>query len=123
MDTLPVTSSSLRGVRCLSTSSQPMGWEFDLEVLGASPYFAGHFVGEPVLPGVAQLAILVDLYTAVSGAPQALREAGLLRFRGKILPGDLLRVGIDRPDEMGRSRFWIQRSGATVSQGTVTWGD
>jgi 3-hydroxyacyl-[acyl-carrier-protein] dehydratase len=109
--------------RIVQTANSELGWVFEVDVLVGSPYFAGHFDGEAVLPGVAQLALLVELYGGSCGAGAALREAPVLRFREKVLPGDVLRAEIGRPDDDGRSRFSFKRRGAMVSQGTVTWGD
>jgi 3-hydroxyacyl-[acyl-carrier-protein] dehydratase len=62
----------------------------------ASPVFAGHFPGRPIVPGVC----LVDL------VDQAARSAGLAahelagidraRFTGAVLPGDRLDVRLTR---------------------------
>lgn len=100
-----------------------MGWTFEVEVPAASPYFEGHFDGEPVLPGVAQLALVLQLYRAAAEESVELREVSVLRFRRRILPGDRLQVTISRRDEGSRSRFALSRDADVVSQGTVTWGE
>lgn len=103
-----------------STRSQG-GWSFEIEVPADSPYFEGHFEDAPVLPAVAQLALLLQLYQLARGTFLELREVTALRFREQILPGDVLQATISRPDSDGRSRFALRRHGTIVSRGTVSW--
>lgn len=59
-----------------------------------SPWFSGHFPGEPILPGIAQISMVLEaLRAAVS---DRIRIAGLRRVRFKlaIRPGDVLGVYI-----------------------------
>jgi len=105
-----------------STRSQD-GWSFEIAVPAESPYFEGHFEGSPILPGVAQLALLLQLYRLATGTLAELREVSVLRFRHKVLPGHILQASISRPDSEGRSSFALSRQGAIVSRGTVRWSE
>jgi len=61
-----------------------------------SPWFDGHFPGRPVLPGIAQLAMVQDLIARAlpgSGRIAALRR---VRFKQAVLPGATLTV-VARP--------------------------
>ena len=62
------------------------------------PYFAGHFPGAPVLPGVLLCEALAQLGAHVAGAADALDYRLLAvdkaRFRRPVLPGDTLRWGL-----------------------------
>jgi hypothetical protein len=107
----------------LRATRSAAGWTFDVEVPADSRYFEGHFDGEPVLPGVAQLALVLQLYRGVTADYVELREASVLRFRRRILPGDRLQATISRPDERGRSRFALRRGADAVSKGIVAWGE
>lgn len=57
-----------------------------------SPWFSGHFPGNPILPGVAQLKMVADLLAAAGknlGRPVGLSR---VKFRKIIKPGELLDI-------------------------------
>ena len=58
------------------------------------PYFAGHFPGLPVVPGVLLCEALAQLGAAVvpDDGPVALRGVQRARFRRPVVPGDALRL-------------------------------
>jgi 3-hydroxyacyl-[acyl-carrier-protein] dehydratase len=57
-----------------------------------SPWFAGHFPDNPILPGIAQLKMIGDAIAA--SLEDNLRMTGLSRvkFRKIVRPGDLLDI-------------------------------
>ena len=57
-----------------------------------SPWFAGHFPDDPVLPGIAQIGMVYDAILKASG--KDLRVTGLSRvkFKKLVRPGDILIV-------------------------------
>ncbi|MEE6187311.1 3-hydroxyacyl-ACP dehydratase [Niabella digestorum] len=59
--------------------------------------FAGHFPGQPVLPGVCQLQIVKEMLERGVGKPLLLSEAGVCKFLRMIDPEktNLLTVTID----------------------------
>ncbi|HWP65338.1 MAG TPA: acyl-ACP--UDP-N-acetylglucosamine O-acyltransferase [Candidatus Limnocylindria bacterium] len=64
------------------------------------PYFAGHFPGIPVMPGVLLCAALTELAALVvdedgDGPPPALREMPHARFRHPVFPGDALELSVE----------------------------
>lgn len=88
-------------------------------------YFAGHFPGQPVLPGVAQLVVLVlDRVRALwpeLGEPTRL---GRLKFKQPIAPGDVLELTIEREDAdptAPRVHFQIDRQGQACTVGVMTF--
>ena len=108
----------------VTSSRSRDGWFFEIEVPAESPYFEGHFSGAPVLPGVAQLALLLQLYRLATGTLVEFRDVSMLRFRGKILPGDLLQATISEPDTTGHSRFLLRRQAEIVTRCTFsTYGE
>ena len=105
------------------------GWRCLIEVPPSSPYFEGHFPGQPVLPGVAQLEIVVDLLRRCLAEPERARAAepttvdvvGLrqVRFRELVQPGDRLDVRLARPDGDGECTFRMEARGKLAASGRV----
>jgi predicted hotdog family 3-hydroxylacyl-ACP dehydratase len=86
---------------------------FRIEIPAASPLFAGHFPGQPILPGVAHLAIVERALGIPLGALRA------FRVRQPVLPGELLDLSLGAPDPEGWLRFEIRRNEAVVAGGSV----
>lgn len=88
-----------------------------LDLPAQSPFFAGHFPGHPILPGIAHLALAARAFPE-----QALLEIRTLKLRKTVGPGDVLEVLAEGPGEDGTARFEIRRGEETVSSGTVRLG-
>jgi 3-hydroxyacyl-[acyl-carrier-protein] dehydratase len=93
----------------------------DIHVPPDSPWFDGHFPGEPVLPGVAQIGMVFD---AISNARnQDLRISGVrrVRFKRMIRPDDQLKI-IAAPlnKEIGAYSFRIMIQEEAVCSGVLT---
>jgi predicted hotdog family 3-hydroxylacyl-ACP dehydratase len=87
---------------------------FRIEIPAASPLFTGHFPGQPILPGIAHLAIV----ERALGAPLAAVRA--LRIRRTVQPGETLELAFGVPDPQGWTRFEVRREGeAAVAGGSV----
>lgn len=82
-----------------------------IEVPPDSPFFAGHFPGQPILPGIAHLALVAR---ALGDPPIA--EVKTLKLRKPVGPGDVLDLTLDE------GRFELRRGGEVVSNGVVTLG-
>ena len=84
------------------------------------PYFAGHFPGAPVLPGVVLCEALVQLARSLVGNGQGgtLRIVGVekARFRRPVLPGDALRLEVVAMDG---GPPWRLRGMATAGEAVV----
>jgi 3-hydroxyacyl-[acyl-carrier-protein] dehydratase len=85
---------------------------FAVEIPAASPLFAGHFPGHPILPGVAQLAMVERVLGPLSGVRN-------VKLRRPVSPGDRLDLRISGPGEDGTARFELSQDGKTAGGGTV----
>lgn len=71
-------------------------------VTGNEQYFAGHFPGYPVMPGVLQLEALAQasalfvIYTYNLGnRPVYFMSIDKVKFRNQVVPGDVLRIEVE----------------------------
>jgi len=81
-----------------------------------APHFAGHFPGTPVLPGIAQIGLVLAAAAAYRGAPVRLTHIVRLRLRHTVGPGDALLVRLSGDTPL---RFEIERHGSCVASGLV----
>lgn len=90
-----------------------------------SPWFRGHFPGNPVFPGVAILAHVaraVRLYAeAGAGAPMELVSVKRIKFRRVVRPGDPVRIVVAPVDgEAGTYTFDATACGEPACTGYMT---
>ena len=85
------------------------------------PMFAGHFPGLPIMPAVAQLALLQALINQHSGWGTNFTGGSRLKFAARIQPGDTLTVTLQRSAE--KVRFSIDNATGLASKGTLTLSD
>jgi 3-hydroxymyristoyl/3-hydroxydecanoyl-(acyl carrier protein) dehydratase len=84
---------------------------------GAS-WFAGHFPGAPILPGIAHLALVERALGELLGETARIAAVASLRLRVPLGPRDALALRLV-PAEGGAVRFEIARGGERASRGTV----
>jgi hypothetical protein len=92
---------------------------FDVHVPADLSYFRGHFPGDPLLPGVVQLDVLV-LAQARASWPglEHLARVTRLRFRRPIRPGDDVELSLSHPAP-SRVVFEISCGGEPCSSGVL----
>lgn len=73
-------------------------------VPGDSPWYAGHFPGDPILPGIAVLALVAEAITAAErdeGRRVVFTSLSRVRFRLPVRPGDRMEIRITRQERRG----------------------
>jgi 3-hydroxymyristoyl/3-hydroxydecanoyl-(acyl carrier protein) dehydratase len=85
-----------------------------------SEWFNGHFPGNPVLPGIAQIGMVMDALRSSLGRSLRIVELNRVRFRQMILPEELVGLEITpRPTSEGCYTFRILRKGEPACSGTI----
>lgn len=64
----------------------------DVITSGKSPWFSGHFPGEPILPGVAQLGMVFDAIKQACGNNLKISGVKRVKFKKIIKPGDKIQI-------------------------------
>jgi 3-hydroxymyristoyl/3-hydroxydecanoyl-(acyl carrier protein) dehydratase len=78
----------------LSNIRQPSSSELVAEAIVPvnSPWFSGHFPGEPILPGVAQLGMVYDAIKQVYGNNLIISEIKRIKFKQIIKPNEKIQI-------------------------------
>ena len=74
---------------------------FEYRFAADDPVFAGHFPGNPILPGVFQLELTRMAAEAVLKCPLAVREVSKAKFRLPISPAETIRVELKLTEKDG----------------------
>ena len=57
-----------------------------------SPWFDGHFPGDPTLPGIGQLGMVADAVGSLLGEKYSVSGLSRVKFRKRIGPGEILHI-------------------------------
>jgi 3-hydroxymyristoyl/3-hydroxydecanoyl-(acyl carrier protein) dehydratase len=90
-----------------------------LRIPADSPWFDGHFPGDPVLPGVAQLGMVHDLLCQALGQQLPVARLSRVRFRQMIRPEQQLTLTVQRENADGGYRFRITGEKGSICSGQL----
>jgi len=85
------------------------------------PHFVGHFVGRPILPGIAHLALVRDALRRTVDPELELVVVTALRLRQLVGPGDGLDLQVS-PTRDAEWAFELRRGSDLASKGVVAIG-
>lgn len=86
-----------------------------------SPYFAGHFPGRPILPGVVELALMAEAATRIAGKDDPVHTIPFARLRHVVVPGDRLEIAA-RKVSSRRIRVDVTRGETLVANAAFELG-
>jgi len=81
--------------------------------------FEGHFPGEPILPGVALLDLVVTALREKLGAEWWVTAIPSVRWRAVVRPGDALQIRLAQLEKEGHVGFEVRSGETLVSHGTL----
>lgn len=64
----------------------------ELQIQAESLWFSGHFPDQPILPGIAQLALVCDTIGQGLGGHAVISDFSRVKFKKMITPGEQLKI-------------------------------
>ena len=101
-------------------SGQAASVSRQVSVPADSLWFQGHFPGDPMLPGIAQLHLVMEALKEALG--EGIRLAGLkrVRFKRVIRPGEAIAIAAEPvADKPGLVRFQLTVEGENACSGLM----
>jgi 3-hydroxymyristoyl/3-hydroxydecanoyl-(acyl carrier protein) dehydratase len=86
---------------------------------GNSPWFSGHFPNNPILPGIAQLKMVVDLIRESTKQGVCLTSLSRVKFRKIVRPEEQLALQITAETKEGSYLFKITSGNEDVCSGKI----
>ena len=88
-----------------------------------SPWFEGHFPGDPLLPGIAQLHMVMEAIRATLNEAVCLTGLKRVRFKRIIRPEETIDIAVDPvEDKPGMYRFQLLIEGEIACSGIMLTG-
>ncbi len=84
-----------------------------------SPWFAGHFPDDPILPGIAQLGMVADIINRFSKENLLIRSLSRIKFKRLIRPGELLSIQATYEKRKNNYSFRITVDGIEAGSGVI----
>ena len=92
-----------------------------VEITQDSPWFSGHFPGEPILPGIAQLGMVFDAISQSSNQSLKISSVSRVRFKQIVRPNDRLEImATPMEKDSGAYSFRMMVGEELVCSGIVT---
>jgi 3-hydroxymyristoyl/3-hydroxydecanoyl-(acyl carrier protein) dehydratase len=93
----------------------------EVQVPADCVWFDGHFPNMPILPGVAQLTLVMDLLKRAMQRSIVIRSASRVRFKQMIRPDDTITVSLS-PTQKDAATYGFRLSNGSelVCSGTIT---
>jgi 3-hydroxyacyl-[acyl-carrier-protein] dehydratase len=96
-------------------------WRAETQVPAESSWFSGHFPGDPILPGIAQLGMAFEAACRALGGRYRVTGFSRIKFKKMIRPGDILNIFIKpKRDLPGQYAFRITAGDDIACSGTMT---
>ncbi|MBW6520362.1 MAG: hypothetical protein K0A99_05010 [Desulfoarculaceae bacterium] len=85
-----------------------------------SPWFSGHFPGDPILPGIAQLQMVTDIVAKALVMDMHLIDLTRIKFKKLVRPGEILDISILAGNKENTYSFRISSRQEDVCSGILT---
>ena len=92
----------------------------DAIVSGKSPWFSGHFPGEPILPGVALLGMVFDAINQTCNKNLIISGVKRVKFKQIIKPGDKIQIIAKKNDDNSLYTFQVMVDSQIACNGIMT---
>lgn len=86
---------------------------------GNSPWFSGHFPDNPILPGIAQLKMVVDLLAKEFAGELSITGLSRVKFRKIVSPGEPLDIHVTGSNTKNQYIFRITSGNEDVCSGRM----
>ena len=88
---------------------------------GKSPWFSGHFPGEPILPGIAQLGMVFDAIKQACGKNLNISGVKRVKFKQIIKPSDKIQIIVrGKNDDNSLYTFQVMVDSRVACNGIMT---
>jgi 3-hydroxymyristoyl/3-hydroxydecanoyl-(acyl carrier protein) dehydratase len=85
-----------------------------------SPWFCGHFPDNPILPGIAQLNMVVEVIAKSRNENLYIKRLSRVKFKKLVRPGELLKIHAVATDVQGHYTFQITNEAQDVCSGVIS---
>ena len=85
-----------------------------------SPWFQGHFPGNPVVPGIAQLGMVLEVLRKSLQRELRVKQVSRVRFKQMIRPDERIGVRVSpKPGRSGHYAFRIHKEAQLICNGDM----
>lgn len=113
--------SATRDPLILAEHQQDGVWTLELLIPHELVYFAGHFPGAPVLPGLVQIAWALALAAPRLGTPSRCRLMEAVKFQHLLRPGDRVELVLRYDTARQKLHFAYRHGDKAYSSGRLAW--